>query len=188
MTTVDSEETEVPSGGSYNVAENHVRSTAEMLSGPGVEPAEVLEAFKLAVDNKLEVPDVLLRYIAHLFGEYLAAEGRLSLDELFLLRATGKGREKSAARLAREKRNQDRVSEMSWLRSILGVTVPEAAHMVARRLETEGKAVSSDSLQDTYYAERRERGNLRDDYLDENVLKVETISKYPDDSIPLRLK
>lgn len=171
-----------------------------------------MEAFLFARKSGVTPPSNVLEWLALCFGKYLDQEGAESLDSILGLNR-GKGKDGAYKKALLAQRDDMLFHDMAKLRSLsLDLTVEEAAHMVARRLEeTRGwnktrwklRTLQSETLASKYNrwrGRRQEERAFREALFGDNPAlrswlpewRVEDVCNYlrefPGDSLPLRLK
>lgn len=162
------------------------------------DPVALLETFEKADQCGIYPPLDVLKALARTFRQYLAKDGRESLDDLLGLK-TGQGQAPWAKNEALKKRNEFIIIQIHLLRHFFELSTEEAATMVAAKLQCPGEdktlwngikePLSIGSLVGLY--ERRKKYGLKvDNWIEDYVAtwsrqkKMDILRKFPRESWP----
>ena len=159
-------------------------------------PLEALRAIALADKACIYPPLSALKFLSRKITEYFDLYGTVSLDKILGL-TKKKGQEKAFVKNLIRKRDQTLLLDISRLRKLFSLSIPEAIHMVKRRLDEKPfnktpykiKRPSKNWLRTLYHRKKAS------DYFSDRHIKQWTeakkknyLKKYPIDSIPNRIK
>jgi len=163
-------------------------------------PVYGIEAFLIAHEVGLYPPMWVLNYMAEIFNEFHKHQGSKSLDKLFEL-TRGKGQNNAFKNVLLYDRDETLMIDMDKLRMVYGCTIDEASLMVARRMEEipenrfqNLKKLSDGAIKDKYMRSWKKIDEYKTELVKKPYLnwtdeqKAKDLSKYPEDSIPPRLK
>lgn len=169
---------------------------AEMAFQREKNPLEALRVIALADMAGVYPPLSVLKFLSKKITEYIDSYGMVSLDKVLGL-TQKKGQDKAFVKKIIKERDQALLLDISRLKKLFGLSLPEAVRMVKKRLDEKPfnktpykiKRPSENWLRTLYYKEKAS------DYFSDRHIKQWTeakkknyLKKYPIDSIPNRIK
>ncbi len=169
---------------------------AEMQFLKEKNPLEALRLIALANMAGVYPPLSVLKFLSRKITEYFDLYGTVSLDKILGL-TKKKGQEKAFVKNLIRKRDQTLLLDISRLRKVFGLSIPEAILMVKKRIdktpfnETPYKIKKpSENWLRTLYHRKKASDYFSDRHIKQwtEVKKKNYLKKYPIDSIPNRIK
>ena len=101
-------------------------------------PVYLIEAFLLAHENGIYPPMWVLNFMAEVFKKYHSTLGEISLDKLFGFKGW-RGQEPAFKSIMKKEERDEMLMKDIFSLHLLGYSIEDASHMVARKLEQSPK-------------------------------------------------